>query len=75
MTVILQHDHIDKEIQSKLAQCKEAFKVFERAQTQGQQVRARVTWRNTGDTMLVEFFNVVKDKSQASVYKNSRCEV
>ena len=45
---------------------------FEQVKTEGQQVRAKVTWRTKRDTMLAETFNVVKDISQFTRFTPSQ---
>lgn len=45
---------------------------FEQVKMEGQQVRAKVTWRTKRDTMLAETFNVVKDISQFTRFTPSQ---
>lgn len=65
----LHEDHFNREVRDKLTASKETLKVFKQLKTE---VRAKVTWRTKGDTMLAKTLNFVKDISQFTSFTPSQ---
>ena len=64
----LHEEQLDMGAQAKVANCKRNSRSFVKVKILGKQVRAKVRWRNKGDTMSFKFFNLlVKEKSQLAL--------